>query len=279
MFTETLEAPPEVATEKPAIVATLILHDGGGGQLIKVIGRTQRHDFKKRDGVSHLGKHGHVLEFTDIAEFHRVEDDIRSARMPQKITTRLGTADPVETAKSAIRQIVDGPIGGPVQKQERLGEIANCVVAALALFDAEVEKEAPPESIDPAPVPVNEKRANRERELRRMGEELVRNVMVDNYQIEGIRPLNNFDGMIVAVLQHEEGLGMFDEKPVETSKIDPAIIAPLAPEPSAPARTENNPMKMKLDALKEKARSMGVPVTEDRMEMVRGIGEKRKANA
>lgn len=250
-MTEKPDATLEVATEKPVVAASLVLHSGGGAHQIIVRGRKGRHTFIKRQGVGQLGKHAHVLEFTEGAEFERVEEDLRFGRPVQIIVAKIGAAQPW---MSNVRP--------PSEESEP---------------ETEAETESEEDGGEESAPPVNEKKAARERELRRMGEEYVRAILTDglvsgsseplpSYHLEGVPKLNNLEGMIAAILAHEEGLGLFvEEKPTETGTQSEPVKSEQTTNPEStptPAtHTHSGLMRMPMPDLHALANSMSVAIT------------------
>ncbi len=247
MSTETSNNP-----NRPAplpVLITLVLLYGGSSQLVQVPGKKRRYPFVRKNGLGPKGAPAHIREYADLATFQQEEEDIRSTRLQLVIVTRMGEADRFESARSAIARVIEDPVGGPVRLRERLGSLHAIMAPHLpppSQPEAETsETEAAVTASEDEPSVDRMKRKERERELRRMGESDVRDLVKDVYGLEGVKTLENLDGMIAAVLDHEQTLGVFDPPPLKAATAaqapPPVRAAQAAPPPPAPVPASNPP--------------------------------------
>lgn len=214
------------------VLASIVLLNGGSSASKRIPGKTRPHIFSHRAGAGIHGKNAHVREYTSLEEFHKDQTDLAQSLVRLPFVVRLYAIDPIQAAKSSVAAFVKFLHNAPskLKHAQEIREVLDKEIARLtALTEAPPEEEGepaePPAEIDRSP------RAIRAAELRRSGEEFVRHTLRDLYQIEGVATLNNLDGMITAILDQEEGMGLFEPQ-------SPAASAPEAPAASTePATT------------------------------------------
>lgn len=266
METTTLEEPEiaAVAPEKP-VVATLILKCAGmARQRITIAGR--RHiDFLYRRGV------GHIREYTDLATFHREEAAIREIFKPHfNIRTLIGSVSGQESIKAALSAFIADTTGHRPTKYAKLSDLRAMIETEMARLEKSGIGKEPEPPIDTAQPTAREIEIEQRRAfLRRVGEFEVRK-LVEGYEIQGIQILNNFEGLMDAIIDFE-----FNARTMEIPKSFPAEIVVSNPPHSSTEQKDTSGEPdfsiMKIADLREIAKARGITET-TRMEILKALG-------
>ena len=184
----------------PAV--SLVLLKAGGHQMQRILGRKGRYDFHYTPGV------GHVRSYTSLEQFHQEELEIRSIPQPCAIFTRIGPLDALESARSALERMIADTTGHAPTKRERLLGLRAMIDAEVSRLEARAaavispaSEETPPAA--PMPSARQQARERRRAELRRMGEQQTRTIVKELGL--NVPLLNNYAGLIEAVVEHEFG--------------------------------------------------------------------------
>jgi len=214
------------------VIATLILLNGGSSTIKKVPGRKARYDFKLVQRAGPNGRAAHVREYTSLEVFHVEQADISQSHVRMQVLVRLHEIDPVQGAKSAVAALIRH-LMAPQAKSVVAMELRNALQLEIERLKEVSAPDEPSGSTcaDDAEAPGDQPGPRTEREirgmeLRRCGEEFVRHLLREEYQIEDVPVLNNLDGMVEAILNFEGERGYFGAS-------EPAQPAPAAVNQSA----------------------------------------------